>query len=54
MGVVADVRCSVPLGFGFLLLFLLVVVAGSSLLWLQPDGTLPVVSVGKLINFTYH
>jgi len=44
----------VPLAFGFWLLFMVVVFAGVTLLWVQPDGTLPVVGITKLLNYIYH
>ena len=44
----------VPLAFGFWLLFMVVIFAGVTLLWVQPDGTLPVVGINKLINYIYH
>lgn len=42
-----------PLAFGLWLLFILVVTAGATLLWVQPDGTLPVNGPGKLIIWSY-
>jgi hypothetical protein len=42
-----------PMAFGLWLLFLLVVASGVALLWVQPEGTVAVAGVGKLIPFTY-
>jgi hypothetical protein len=42
-----------PMAFGLWLLFLLVVVAGAGLLWVQPEGTVAVAGVSKLIPYTY-
>jgi hypothetical protein len=42
-----------PMAFGLWLLFLLVVVAGVGLLWVQPEGTVAVAGLGKLVPFTY-
>lgn len=44
----------VPLAWGFWLLWLVVVIAGATLLWVQPDGTQPVKGIGKAVNFSYH
>jgi hypothetical protein len=42
-----------PMAFGLWLLFLLVVAAGAGLLWVQPEGTVAVAGVSKLIPYTY-
>jgi hypothetical protein len=43
-----------PRGFGFWLLFLVVVFAGVSLLWVQPPGTVPASGVRALLPYTFH
>lgn len=43
-----------PIAFGFWLLFMVVIIAGVTLLWVQPDGTLPVNGMGKLVGYVYH
>ncbi len=43
-----------PTGFGLWLLFLVVVAAGSLLLWIVPPGTVPAHGAGKLIAWSYH
>jgi O-antigen ligase len=42
-----------PMAFGLWLLFLLVVAVGVGLLWVQPEGTVAVAGIGKLVPFTY-
>jgi hypothetical protein len=42
-----------PTSFGLWLLFLIVVIAGAGLLWVQPPGTVAVASLGKLFPYTY-
>jgi hypothetical protein len=42
-----------PMAFGLWMLFLLVVAAGVGLLWVQPEGTVAVSGMAKLIPFTY-
>src|SRR5207237_867946 len=42
-----------PTAFGLWLLFLLVVIAGVGLLYVQPPGTVAVHSIAKLFPYTY-
>lgn len=42
-----------PVGFGVWLLFLVVVTAGATLLWLVPPGTVPAHGAGKLLLYGY-
>jgi hypothetical protein len=42
-----------PTSFGLFLLFLIVVVAGVGLLWVQPPGTVAVQSLAKVFPYTY-
>lgn len=42
-----------PTSFGLWLMFLIVIVAGAGLLWVQPPGTVPVAGLGKLFPYTY-
>lgn len=43
----------VPSGFGFWLLFLVWVVAGVTVVWVEPEGTAPVEGLGELVPFAY-
>lgn len=43
-----------PMAFGLWLLFLVVVVAGVALLWVQPPGTVPANGIGRLVPYVYH
>lgn len=42
-----------PMAFGLWLLFLVVVVAGVTLLWVQPEGTIATSGLGKLFPWSY-
>lgn len=43
-----------PMAFGLWLLFLAVVLAGVTLLWVQPPGTVPASGLGRLVPYVYH
>ena len=42
-----------PMAFGLWMLFLIVVIAGVGLLWVEPAGTVPIVGTGRLVYYVY-